>query len=309
MRQLFFFPIIFMLGYSCSSKEINQDKSYERDCSCPMEEIYDQSTRGDSITNTNLKDPYDWSIDGTISSHIKGIINLELKGNIGSSDNRKSFSTTNIVKKISNDYPQLIDKAFAFKLKRVTFCTFYSLYCNDTSITEKELRTVALSKLSEFEQAIDHQVKEKTEESSSTTKPYLNYKKEKATQDKIILNPLIYTEHQSGGSNTVINQKLDVPEPTFNLRQVKVNSSIDSLFLNEFEFKLATLVPIPRINFIATGSYIVGIKVSSPSGFQTNVLESYNSRRAIYSFDEAKQGIYIVQILSQKQDKIKIQVN
>ncbi|MFK7982015.1 MAG: hypothetical protein AB8G86_18695 [Saprospiraceae bacterium] len=149
----FYLLILTILFISCKpSQEKNTIKENERICDCPMKNLLDEKISVDSTVTRTLKDDlYDWNIGGKISGEIKKILDTEINASINSPIAKNyTVSTKKVVEKVSNNFPQLIDKAYEFKLGRIFYCTYYSILCQDTVISDIELRARSLEKLEEF---------------------------------------------------------------------------------------------------------------------------------------------------------------
>ena len=195
----FFLALVVVGLVGCSPKKEKIQASLGRDCSCPMPEL-PESSRTKSKDSTNLEtDFYDWSIDGKIAGVIKKIIDAEISTSNRSKKSKYEISTKEVVNEIRNDFPELIDKNFEFKLKRVTFCTYHDLICKDESLPDSVYRALMIEKLSEFKEEINELFppEDLTKNSLKT-----NRSSPRGIDNRQI-NASIYTENQSGGTNTV----------------------------------------------------------------------------------------------------------
>lgn len=193
--------VCLILFSNCSSDHNNTISKSKRDCSCPMSELADLSTTKEQDSTSLETDFYDWSMNGKIGGTIRKIIDAEIITNNRSSKSKYEISTKEVIKEIRTDYPELIKENYQFKLKRLAFCTYHDLICNDTIQSDSIYRALMIIKLSEFESEIDQVLEEKEEVSRndliSLTKP------PSKTIDNRNIKANIYTENQSGGVNTV----------------------------------------------------------------------------------------------------------
>ncbi|MEZ5043304.1 MAG: hypothetical protein R2828_25635 [Saprospiraceae bacterium] len=122
--------IILFIGFlfGCQSSNKNEIVDQEkRQCDCPVENLPEEKIYSDSTVTKVLEDDlFDWSIGGKINSKIRKVIDAEVQANLSSSEDSYAISTKKVLERISNDSPQLINKAYSFKLSRVFYCAYYS---------------------------------------------------------------------------------------------------------------------------------------------------------------------------------------
>jgi len=206
-KDMKFYPIITLLIFIISSckndRGENKPIMAQRECDCPMPVLYDKDIQKDSALTGMTEDVYDWNIGGSISAKIRKIINLEIETSNRSGESKFQISASSVLRELRSDYPELIDKSFTFKLKRVSFCTYHDIICRDTTISDNTYRQLTLLKLKEFDESIEGLLAEK-DKSTKVRRQEKSY--DKNTEPKIdnrTINSTIYTENQSGGSNTV----------------------------------------------------------------------------------------------------------
>ncbi len=224
----------------CGNNE-RQDAEAHRTCECPLAEIPDESVRRDSSMVLTDHDPIDWSLGGTVSAQIKKIVALEISANANSEEKGYNVSTTNIVSRVKNDYPQLIDKAFDFKIKRALYCAYHAIICQDTSLTSEKLRELAVEKLAEFEVAITKELsKDRTTPRTHIDRPVRDDIKDKkikqATEKTIFVTLIVGAEFSDAEifandipvfpiKNTLLIKELEIQYEGTNTIQIVVKSS------------------------------------------------------------------------------------
>ena len=152
MKYVFKLVLFALLFHSCSNGSKAIENIEIRNCDCPVAELVDQKIDVDSSIVYNEDDLLDWRVGGKISGKIKKILDAELDADLSYNGDSYQLSTRKVVEKINNTYPQLGDQTYALKLGRLFFCSYYSILCRDSSITDKELREKSLMKLEEFKE-------------------------------------------------------------------------------------------------------------------------------------------------------------
>jgi len=313
MRNFIFISLILLFFYSCREQE-NVKGINTRKCNCPIEDFFDTKIQEDSITKKQ-DDLIDWSMNGKVSNRFKNLISAELEAHGEIKEGISDGFVSKIVSRINNEYPQLMNETYAYKMKRTFFCAYYTIHCQDTSISNEILRELSASKLEEFEDTFMEYLKNK--KNISEEKKYLptqSSKSEKKREGKKDIDPKeinaqIYTKNQSGGTNTVINQKIDIPEPQYELIHSDKNIQNDGVYYNIFQVIIKTAIPIERALFLIQGSTIEDIDVKSPAGVQMSVFKTVSSSEAKYSFINVHQGVYSIEVRSSKPDNLKISLS
>jgi hypothetical protein len=226
-----FLSIIFTLA--CKNESGSKSLADKRDCNCPMPEIYDKSENKDS-SMVESKDFYDWNVNGSISTNLKKIIDSQVASTLKSGKNKYEISATTVLNQVRNDYPELIDKVFEFKIKRLLFCTYHNIICSDTSLSESKYRELMKFKLTEFENAVSKEIDIK----KSLNKNIFN-KTDGISIDNRSISAEIYTEHQSGGSNTV-NKITQITSASYQMLSDSLKDIVDNK-LNLFSKKYKIL--------------------------------------------------------------------
>jgi hypothetical protein len=195
--------LVFLISSCKNDRDVNKPVMAQRECDCPMPVLYDKDIQKDSVLTGMTEDVYDWNIGGLISAKIRKIIHLEIETSNRSGESKFQISASSVLRELRSDYPELIDKSFAVKLKRVSFCTYHDIICRDTTIADSTYRQLTLLKLEDFDESIkgllaekdkNNKLKGQEKSSSNNVEPII---------DSRIINSTIYTENQSGGSNTV----------------------------------------------------------------------------------------------------------
>ncbi len=266
------FAIIFFvfLVSSCKNdRDINKPVKAQRVCDCPMPILYDKHIQKNSDSIGMKEDVYDWNIGGSISAKIREIINLEVETSNRSGESKFQISASSVLRELRSDYPELIDKSFTFKLKRVSFCTYHDIICRDTTISDGTYRQLTLLKLKEFDESIEDLFakKDKSNKLKGQTRSFI--KNEDPKIDNRTINSTIYTENQSGGSNTV------------NVTNVRTSASYTEPspdILNKLQSQLQEIKnkhKIPNVTWIA-----INIEAGSSLRFKVaNDLESILSSK------------------------------
>lgn len=268
----FYFIIIFFIFFISSCKndrDVNKPVNIRRDCDCPMPVLYDKKIQKDSVLTGMKKDVYDWTIGGSISAKIRKIINLEVETSNRSGESKFQISASSVMRELRSDYPELIDKSFIFKLKRVSFCTFHDVICRDATISDSTYRQLTLLKLKEFDKSIEDLFAEKNKSNKLKGNEKFFFKNEEPKIDNRTINSTIYTENQSGGSNTVnvtnVMTSASYKEPSSGIVN-KVQSQLQEL-KNKYK--------IPNLTWIA-----INIEAGSSLRFKVaNDLESILSSK------------------------------
>lgn len=210
--------VCFLIGVITACSRPNNDNLNVtfRDCKCPMVELIDSSLKKEKDSTSLKTDFYDWSVEGSIGGAIKQIINAEISTSNRTRKSKYEVSTSEIINEIRSDYPELIDENFQFKLKRITFCTYHDLICNDTTLTDSIYRSLILQKLTEFENEIDKLFEGGTKELKGKSTREIPPAASNVDNRQIKAN--IYTENQSGGINTVnITSSVEYKKLSFNI--------------------------------------------------------------------------------------------
>ncbi len=199
-----------------------------------MEDLIDEKISTDSTTSSKLEnDLYDWNIGGKINGELKKIIDAEINASINSPIKKNyTISTKKVVEKVNNDYPQLIDKAYEFKLGRIFYCTYYSILCKDTLVSDSELRKRSLEKLDEF----------KRETTNALEKKAITNRKE-STKNSISIrgnknNSIIGNNNKQENKTirTQSNIEKQINTETYNEIENQTNNYIEKSKLKELNF-------------------------------------------------------------------------
>lgn len=234
-KNYFLLFLLFILSMGCSSRQKTSEEKIT--CDCPLGLIFTDVTQKDSSSNSN-----NYTLDGKIQINpelapvVKSILKLEAQLNVSGKYQNGNSDNSSVIKKLENKPSQeLLD---AYLLEREIFCANHRLICESNAIADSskiERYFYELGMLREELRKVLQSIRpvtiptvtdiEKTEKRKGH--PQIQSKSTEIVErknDKIDApNALIITQNQSGGSNTVINPKIDIPEPKFSWKIDSIN--------------------------------------------------------------------------------------
>lgn len=125
--------LIFFVLTSCKNES---NKKALRNCECQLEDF-----PSEIIDSSQTAHQSDIGADVSVKikpEKIREIIDIEIKGgvNYNNTESRTNF----IVKKINNSFPQYSNLILYNRFSKQIFCSIYTSKCQDSTISDKELR-------------------------------------------------------------------------------------------------------------------------------------------------------------------------
>lgn len=150
-----------VLNSNCKDESQNKNKVDFRSCDeCPMSEFENRKVTKDSTysksTDGNL---VDFDIEFKLN-RFKEYFDLEV------SASKEQGYTTDIrtgLREVSRQAPELILPAYEVQIKHLMFCTYYKIWCRDTTLSDKTLSSKSEALMDEIRIALNETFKARFE--------------------------------------------------------------------------------------------------------------------------------------------------
>lgn len=299
MKYYCFF-ILIVSSVSCSSKV--EKRNIPSKCDCPLELIFTKLTYKEYSSETDsINFSGDIDLNPMLTPLIKKILNLEMQLGLDGNFHRKNSKGSESLKVLDNlPEKELLD---AYSIERQLFCAKYAVICKDETMSDtlkttiyfreleklnQELRKIRLNKKDTVPSLIGEKV-EKTPMPKSTTQiqPQLKEKLEKPIEEKDKSGALIVTYNQSGGSNTVVNPIINVPDAKVEFLGFDIlNLKTDKIQERRFEDS----IKLPSEKIKEPFVYLSKVKFSYVSELARNELIVLINRQDVLSCRINKNG-------------------
>lgn len=245
-KTILIFASLSFLLLGCQENNKKDASVVVANCDCPLELIYTNTTYKDSVSVGNFFNiEGEAQLNAELAKAFSNILRLELDAGIKEEKRNEKFNTTETTKTLKSDLPQEIIEAYLSE--RELFCAKYRIICNDKTIPDSLRTSIFLQEIDRLTEEL-RKIRNQNQENKNNTSDKGGISKIESQRknsplsvngdnNKVISaaktaeineinapNALIVTKDQTGGNNTVITSKVDLPPPKIELKKWEIKN-------------------------------------------------------------------------------------